>query len=62
MFDKIRDKETMIALLCKYINKHVIMAENMAEAFCKGGLEAAINYHNTVLNLQNMLPNATILI
>lgn len=61
MFDKIRDKGTMIDLLCKYINKHVIIAENVAEAFCKGGLEAAINYPEVVLSLQKTYPQAKIL-
>ena len=60
-YDQYLDKETIIEVLCKYISKNVIMAENVAETFCNCGEEDAFQYPQLVLNIQQMIPQAKVL-
>lgn len=60
-YDQYLDKETIIEVLCKYISKNVIMAENVAETFCNCGEEDAFQYPQLVLDIQQMIPQAKVL-
>ncbi|MBQ7907173.1 MAG: hypothetical protein IJ309_04275 [Clostridia bacterium] len=60
-YDQYLDKETIIDVICKYISKNVIMAENVAETLYNCGAESAFQYPAMVLSIQQKNPNIKVL-